>query len=111
MSRVYSKDSINEISGGDTDFTKILVQTFLEEIPPDLEGMKDAFKNKDITRAYQFAHKMKPNLQMFGIELLGDIKKVEAWTKSGGEDSSVAQSMDKIYSVVSLALQQLQEDF
>lgn len=111
MSRVYSKKSINEIAGGDMDFTKILVQTFLEEIPPDLEGMKDAFQKKDIAKAYQYAHKMKPNLQMFGIDLLSDIKCVEAWTKSGGNDSDVGNSMSKIYKVVTLAIQQLKQDF
>lgn len=111
MSRVYSKDSINQISGGDADFTAVLVQTFLEEIPADLQGMKNAFDQRDIVTAYRFAHKMKPNLQMFGIELLQEIRTVEAWTKSKGNDSIIAQSVSKIYNVVSLAIEQLKQDY
>jgi len=42
MSKGYSLESVNELSGGDDEFIIVLVQTFLEEIPPDLDGMVQA---------------------------------------------------------------------
>ena len=32
--RNYKLDSVEEMAGGDHDFVKVVVQTFLEEIPP-----------------------------------------------------------------------------
>jgi len=42
MSKGYSLKNVNELSGGDDEFIAVLVQTFLEEIPPDLENMVQA---------------------------------------------------------------------
>ena len=40
--RNYNLESVEEMAGGDQDFIKVVVQTFLEETPPDLEGMNQA---------------------------------------------------------------------
>ncbi|WP_299184499.1 Hpt domain-containing protein [uncultured Aquimarina sp.] len=111
MSKSYSLESVNELSGGDDEFITVLVQTFLEEIPPDLEGMGQAVKDNDPKTAYQFAHKMKPNLQLFGIDLLKEIKQVEAWSKSGMDQSEISSILDHITATVNDAIEDLKVDF
>ncbi|MGY3792916.1 Hpt domain-containing protein [uncultured Aquimarina sp.] len=111
MSKGYSLESVNELSGGDDEFITVLVQTFLEEIPPDLEGMGQAVKDNDPKTAYQFAHKMKPNLQLFGIDLLKEIKQVEAWSKSGMEKSEIETILNHIVTTVNNAINDLKADF
>jgi len=111
MSKGYSLESVNELSGGDDEFITVLVQTFLEEIPPDLKGMVEAVKNDNPQTAYQFAHKMKPNLQLFGIDLLKEIKRVESWSKSNKDKSEILPTLDHIVATVNGAIENLKVDF
>ena len=54
---VYSIDNLKEVMGDDPEFIAVVVQTFLDEIPPDIEGLKTAVAEGDRKRAYGFAHK------------------------------------------------------
>lgn len=107
----YNLDSVEEMAGGDQDFVKVVVQTFIEEIPPDLDAMNQAVAENNPGQAYQYAHKMKPNLQMFGLDLMPQIKIIEEWSKSGMEKKEVDEAAQKISLKVKSAEQELKEDF
>lgn len=107
----YNLESVIEMAGGDEDFVKVVVQTFLEEIPPDLRSMNEAVAQDNATTAYQYAHKMKPNFQMFGLELMPQIKIIEEWAKSGISKEEVRKAADTITSKVQTAGQELKNDF
>ncbi|WP_010177515.1 Hpt domain-containing protein [Aquimarina agarilytica] len=79
MSISYDLEKVKELAGGDESFVEILLQTFLEEIPEDLKNMSDAVAVNDAKVAYQYAHKMKPNFQLFGIDVIDHIKRIESW--------------------------------
>lgn len=107
----YNLDEVKEMAGGDNEFMSILVQTFLEEIPPDVEAMNEAIGNDNPSLAYQYAHKMKPNLQMFGLNLMEQIKVIEAWSKQGKRKEEVPEASEKITEKVHAASIELKEDF
>jgi len=111
MSKNYSKESLSVIADGDVDFMSVVAQTFLEEIPPDLESMEEAIKNNNKELAYQFAHKMKPNLEMFGIDVLKDITTIESWTKTLKSISAVEANLENISSTLKKVFEELKEDF
>ena len=100
MSRNYSIESLREIASGDEDFMKIVALTFLEEIPPDLSSMEEAISNDNKELAYQFAHKMKPNLEMFGIDVMKDVASIESWTKSNKPSSSIDTNLERVTMIV-----------
>ena len=77
MSKSYDLEKVKDIAGGDDSFVAVIVETFLQEIPPDMDAMQMAIANDNHKMAYQFAHKMKPNLDMFGIDLLKQIAAME----------------------------------
>lgn len=107
----YNLSEVKEMAGGDEDFMKIVVQTFLEEIPPDVEAMNKAISNDNPDLAYQFAHKMKPNLQLFGLELMDEVKVIEAWAKAGKKKEEVPEAASKITKKVNVASIALKRDF
>lgn len=107
----YNLASVEEMAGGDQDFVKVVVQTFIEEIPPDLEAMNQAVAENNPGQAYQYAHKMKPNLQMFGLELMPQIKTIEEWSKSGKDKSEVNEAAQVITEKVKTAEKSLRADF
>ncbi|WP_047244745.1 Hpt domain-containing protein [Maribacter thermophilus] len=65
---IYSLDKINEMAEGDEDFILSVISVFLEEVPADLESLEEAIKEKDYERTYQLAHKIKPNVDLLGME-------------------------------------------
>lgn len=107
----YNLESVEEMAGGDEDFLKVVVQTFLEEIPPDLQSMNEAIMEKNPGLSYQYAHKMKPNLQMFGLELMPQIRIIEEWSKSGKAYEDVETAAATITGKVRTAIEELKHDF
>ncbi len=65
---IYNLDKINEMAEGDEDFIKSVVSVFLEEVPGDLEGLETALNEKDHKEVYMLAHKIKPNVDLLGME-------------------------------------------
>lgn len=111
MDKKYSIESLKEIADNDRDFMVIVVQTFLEEIPPDLKAMKEAIINNNRELAYQFAHKMKPNFEMFGIDVIKDITSIESWTKSLKSYAAISSTLDYVTSTLDTVFKELKEDF
>lgn len=107
----YNLDEVREMAGGDEEFILVIVQTFLEEIPPDVASMNEAIENENPSQAYQYAHKMKPNLQLFGLNLMDQIKVIEAWSKEGKRKDEVPEAAEKISRKVDLAVIDLKNDF
>ncbi|MBT8234746.1 MAG: Hpt domain-containing protein [Bacteroidia bacterium] len=65
---IYTLDKIKEMADGDEDFILSIITVFLEEIPQDLEGLEEAVNNRDHEKTYQLAHKIKPNVDILGME-------------------------------------------
>ncbi|WP_417444405.1 Hpt domain-containing protein [Joostella sp.] len=66
----YNLDKLNELSGGDKEFNASVIETFLLETPQDLENLKKAVSNKEFDHIYQYAHKIKPNADLLGADLV-----------------------------------------
>lgn len=111
MSKHYSIDSLRVIAGDDEDFMKVVAQTFLEEIPPDLASLEEAIINDNKELAYQFAHKMKPNLEMFGIDLGKQITGIESWTKTSRSTDTVLPQIEMVLTTLHKVFEELKEDF
>lgn len=64
----YSLDKINEMADGDEDFILSIVGVFLEEVPQDLADLEAAIASGDMENSYKLAHKLKPNMDVMGME-------------------------------------------
>ena len=111
MNKHYSMENLREIASGDEDFMSVVAKTFLEEIPPDLQAMDEAIQNDNKELAYQFAHKMKPNFEMFGIELQKDITTIEDWTKTSKNKAAVSVNLERVNRVLREVFKELKADF
>ncbi|UJH68005.1 Hpt domain-containing protein [Allomuricauda sp. SCSIO 65647] len=65
---IYSLEKVNEMAEGDEDFVLSVVSVFLEEVPEDLTALEDAIDRKDFEQVYKLAHKIKPNVDLLGME-------------------------------------------
>ena len=111
MTKYYTRENLEEIAEGDQEFIMILAKAFLEEIPPDLNSMEEAIQNENRELAYQFAHKMKPNIEMFGIDALKDITSIEIWSKTSKNKASVMPHLENVISILNHVFDELRQDF
>ena len=95
----------------DPDFMAVVAQTFLQEIPPDLAALEEAISNDNKELAYQFAHKMKPNIEMFGINLLKEITSIESWTKTSKNVAAVSGHIEQVSQTLHTVFDELRADF
>lgn len=111
MSKLYNLEKINEIADGDQSFITVMVDTFLEEIPADLEQMIIAVTNNNPKQAYQFAHKMKPSFMLFGIDVVDKVKLLESWKEGEIDFEEAKPAVAFVSETAKLAIEQLQKDF
>lgn len=65
---IYSLDKLKEMADGDEDFVLSVITVFLEEVPQDLEDLEKAIGDGDYENVYMLAHKIKPNVDLLGME-------------------------------------------
>ena len=65
---IYSLDKINEMAEGDEEFVQSVISVFLEEVPNDLAALEKALEKENYEQVYQLAHKIKPNVDLLGME-------------------------------------------
>ena len=111
MTKHYSIENLKEIAQDDPEFMAVVAQTFLDEIPPDLNAMVEAIHNDNKELAYQFAHKMKPNLEMFGVDVLKDISAIESWSKSSKNKSAVEDNVNHVATTLNAVFEESKGDF
>ena len=64
---LYNLEKIQELSDNDAGFIKAMVEIFITEMPRDLERLALALVEDDRTRVHEYAHKMKPSVDMLSL--------------------------------------------
>lgn len=65
---MYNLSKIEELSGGDEDFIVSVIVLFVEEVPEDMGKIEEAIAAQDFKKVYQHAHKIKPNVDLVGLD-------------------------------------------
>ena len=109
---IYSLDKINEMAEGDQDFIVSVVSVFLEEVPTDLEGLEDAIGQKDYENVYKLAHKIKPNVDLLGMEQTrAPALEIETLGKSVANMNEIEEKFPLLKKDVLLVISELKKDF
>ncbi len=82
METHYNLNYLKEISSGDIDFEKDIINTFLKNIPEEMEQLANAIKEKNIEKTHHYSHKMKPSLQVLQVSCAENLKLIETESKS-----------------------------
>jgi len=59
---------LDEMSSGDEDFKKEMINLFLDKIPPQVAELEEAFKKNNHDSVKRLAHNMKSSLEIFMLE-------------------------------------------
>lgn len=109
---IYNLDKINEMADGDDDFILSVISVFLEEVPPDLEALEAAINTSNYGQVYQLAHKIKPNVDLLGMEQTrATALEIETLGKSEGNMEEIRERFPVLKKDINQVIGELRNDF
>lgn len=109
---IYNLDKINEMADGDSDFVLSVVSVFLEEVPVDLRDLESAIAESNYEQVYKLAHKIKPNVDLLGMEQTRAIAlEIETLGKSEGNMATIRERFPVLKRDVEQVIGELRNDF
>jgi len=112
MALNYNLSKVYALSDNDPEFVNQIISLFVTEVPLDLLQIKLGIKTKDHKLAYSYAHKIKPTLDLLGMDqAFQEILQVEAWTKTEGKKKEIKDTYKSIESQIEKAIKEISKDF
>lgn len=112
MALQYNLSKVYEISDNDNEFALQIVNLFLQEVPPEIKNIKEGIELKDYQRTYSAAHKIKPTLDLLGMDLAyDDNMEIMNWTKTEGKRKEIKDVYKKLKDRIDLATDEIKKDF
>lgn len=108
----YNLAKVYALSDNDPEFVMQIITLFVTEVPLDMKQIDLGIQTKDHKLAYSYAHKIKPSLDLMGMNVaFQEILEVEAWTKREGKRKEIEPTFESIESQVDKAVREIKKDF
>ena len=112
MALHYNLSKVYAISDNDVDFAKQIVVLFTEEVPVEVKNIKEGLKNKEHNKVYHAAHKIKPTLDLLGMDLAyEDVIAIENWSRAEGKKKEIKDVVKSLKEKIKEAIRELKKDF
>ena len=109
---IYNLDKINEMAEGDEEFINSVVSVFLEEVPEDLDQLEKSIAQKNYESVYQLAHKIKPNVDLLGMEQArATALEIETLGKSSANSAKIEELFPRLKKDIQQVVSELKNDF
>jgi HPt (histidine-containing phosphotransfer) domain-containing protein len=87
-------------------------RVFLEEVPTDLDGLEMALEQKDYDTVYKLAHKIKPNVDLLGMEQTRAIAlQIETLGRKGEDKGEIERMVPLLKQDIHQVISELKNDF
>lgn len=111
MEENYKLDKIRDLASGDNGFIADIAAAFLEEVPEAIDQINQGLINKDFSQVYQNAHKIKPTIQLFDIDVFEDVLVLQDWGKFEQKNVDVTVEFERVNAVIKTVILELKSDF
>lgn len=109
---IYNLDKLNEMADGDEDFVHSVLTVFLEEVPQDLIDLEKAIEAGDYENVYKLGHKIKPNVDLLGMEQARVIAlDIETLGKDAGNKAEIESKFPILKKDIHQVISELRKDF
>lgn len=109
--KLYDLSNLNEMLGGDRAAIFQMVKIFLQATPESLNELNTCFDKNDLDGVSKLAHKLKSSIDIFCVnEIKQDIRRLENNTKDNINVDEVPTLVQKINSILKLAIEQVKEE-
>ena len=111
MALHYNLAKVYEISENDTDFAQQILVLFLEEVPSEIKNIKNGIKKKDFKKTYAAAHKIKPTLDLLGMDLaFEEVNQIIEWTKAEGKKKEIIEVYKLLKEHINLSSKEIKKN-
>lgn len=108
----YNLSKVYAISDNDIEFARQIVILFTEEVPVEVKNIKKGYKEKDFERVYHAAHKIKPTLDLLGMDFAyEDVIAIENWSREKGKKKEIKEIVKSLKEQISLTLKEIKKDY
>ena len=112
MALHYNLSKVYAISDNDVEFAKQIVTLFIEEVPVEMKNIREGLKEKNHNRIYHAAHKIKPTLDLMGMDLAyEDVIAVETWSRAEGKKKEIKEIVKSLKEHISKTVKELKKDY
>lgn len=112
MALQYNLSKVYEISENDTEFAVQIVNLFLSEVPDEIKSIKVGIDEKDYTRIYAASHKIKPSLDLLGMDIAYEENlQIMTWAKAQGKRKEIIEVFKSLKERIDLAVKEIKKDF
>lgn len=112
MALYYNLSKVYAISDNDVEFAKQIVTLFIEEVPVEMKNIKAGLKEKDHLKVYHAAHKIKPTLDLMGMDLAyEDVVAVETWSRAEGKKKEIKEIVKTLKEYINKTVKELKKDY
>jgi len=99
--KLYNLEAIVKMSRGNQEFISKIVRIFVDETPVAVSQIRKALTEGDFNTLRSVAHRIKPNIENFGVAVLTqDIRKIEALAMEGVATSELETMIDNLEKII-----------
>lgn len=92
MALHYNLSKVYETSSNDAVFAQKILELFVQEVPSEIKKIKEGIKEKDYKKAYTSASKIRPTLDLLGMDLaFEEVNQVMDWANSQGKKKDIVE--------------------
>ncbi|MBK8881861.1 MAG: PAS domain S-box protein [Bacteroidales bacterium] len=109
--KLYNLEKLIEMSRGNKELVKKLIMIFIEQTPAAVVQIKEAWNIGDLVTVRKTAHRIKPNIDSFGIEVLKqEIRSIENLAEEGLSTSELETKINWLSQVIDQVVVELAKD-
>ena len=109
--KLYNLDYLSQFSHGNPEFIGDMISLFVEQTPPSVEQIREAWLAGDIDTVKSVAHRIKSNIDMFGIEeLREDIRTIESSTLENLDTPEYGQLINKLGEIINRVTEEITKE-
>lgn len=109
--KLYDLSMVEEISGGNQEFVRSMIEVFLETVPESVDLINKYYAEKDLDNLCKEAHKLKSTISTVQVpSFIEKLKLMENIAKSGSGVEHLPVLMDEFNKVIPAAIEQIKTE-
>ncbi len=111
MGKLYDLKSLEELSGGDSGFIQQMCTIYIESVPENVKHFNEHLEDKDWDAIRGLAHKIKPTIDLLGIEKLKvEIRELKDLAEEEGDPGRIAELIGYVNQMMQEAAKEIETD-
>lgn len=107
----YNLTALTNMCGGDPQFMRDLIQLFVDTTPPCITQINEFRKEENWKEIGDILHRIKPTIELFGMErIIVEIKSAEQMARNGEDLDKLKPLLDYILPELEIAIEAVKSE-